>query len=94
MAPLTFRTRPSNDALLAACLKGLLAGVANTAIVLHAGAVLPGMAQLGYAGLVGFLGYGLSLSLFVVALRTRGTARTGAYFSVAPLFGVMISLAL
>ena len=52
------------------------------------------MAQLGYAGLVGFLGYGLSLSLFVVALRTRGTARTGAYFSVAPLFGVMISLAL
>ena len=84
----------SNDALLAACLKGLLAGVANTAIALHAGAVLPGMAQLGYAGLVGFLGYGLSLSLFAVALRTRGTARTGAYFSVAPLFGVMISLAL
>ena len=84
----------SNDALLVACLKGLLAGVANTAIALYAGAVLPGMAQLGYAGLVGFLGYGLSLSLFVVALRTLGTARTGAYFSVAPLFGVMISLAL
>jgi hypothetical protein len=32
----------------------------------------------------GFLGYGLSLTLFVVALRTLGTARTGAYFSVAP----------
>lgn len=84
----------SNDALLVACLKGLLAGVTNTAIALQAGATLPGMAQLGYAGLVGFLGYGLSLSLFVVALRTLGTARTGAYFSVAPLFGVMISLAL
>ena len=84
----------SNDALLVACLKGLLAGVTNTAIALYAGATLPGTAQLGYAGLVGFLGYGLSLSLFVVALRTLGTARTGAYFSVAPLFGVMISLAL
>lgn len=84
----------SNDALLVAGLKGLIAGVTNTAIALYAGAALPGMAQLGYAGLVGFLGYGLSLSLFVVALRTLGTARTGAYFSVAPLFGVMISLVL
>ena len=82
----------SNDALLVACLKGLLAGVANTAIALYGGAALPGAAALGYAGVVGFLGYGLSLSLFVVALRTLGTARTGAYFSVAPLFGVMISL--
>lgn len=84
----------SNDALLVAGLKGLIAGVTNTAIALYVGAALPGMAQLGYAGLVGFLGYGLSLSLFVVALRTLGTARTGAYFSVAPLFGVMISLVL
>ena len=82
----------SNDALLLACLKGLLAGVTNTGIALYSGAVLPGAQQLGYAGVVGFLGYGLSLSLFVVALRTLGTARTGAYFSVAPLFGVLISL--
>jgi drug/metabolite transporter (DMT)-like permease len=43
---------------------------------------------------VGFFGYGLSLTLFVVGLRLLGTARTGAYFSVAPLFGVLISLAL
>ena len=43
---------------------------------------------------VGFLGYGLSLTLFVVGLRTLGTARTGAYFSVAPLFGVLVALAL
>jgi hypothetical protein len=43
---------------------------------------------------VGFAGYGLSLALFVVALRGLGTARTGAYFSVAPLFGVLISLSL
>jgi len=42
----------------------------------------------------GFAGYGVSLVLFVVALRNLGTARTGAYFSVAPLFGVTISLIL
>ena len=84
----------ANDAMLLACLKGLLAGMTNTAIALSGGAALPAAPALGYAGIVGFLGYGLSLSLFVVALRTLGTARTGAYFSVAPLFGVLISLAI
>src|SRR5258708_23070951 len=38
-------------------------------------------------GLVGFVCYGVSLALFVVALRHLGTARTGAYFSIAPFIG-------
>ena len=84
----------NNDALLLACLKGLLAGVTNTALALAGGAALPALPDVGYAGLVGFAGYGVSLVLFVVALRTLGAARTGAYFSVAPLFGVLISLAI
>ncbi|WP_143188680.1 DMT family transporter, partial [Burkholderia ubonensis] len=44
------------------------------------------------AMLTGLAGYGVSLVLFVIALRDLGTARTGAYFSVAPLFGVALSL--
>lgn len=84
----------TNDAMLVAGLKGLLAGISNTAIALASGAVLPPMTTVGASLVVGFFGYGLSLTLFVVALRTLGTARTGAYFSVAPLFGVMISLVL
>ena len=32
--------------------------------------------------------------LFVIALRHLGTARTGAYFSVAPFFGALMALAL
>ncbi|MFC5522122.1 DMT family transporter [Polaromonas jejuensis] len=84
----------TNDAMLVAGLKGLLAGVSNTAMALASGAALPSMTTLGASLVVGFFGYGLSLTLFVLALRTLGTARTGAYFSVAPLFGVLISLAL
>lgn len=84
----------TNDAMLVAGLKGLLAGVSNTALALLNGAALPSMTTLGASLVVGFFGYGLSLTLFVVALRTLGTARTGAYFSVAPLFGVAISLVL
>lgn len=82
----------TNDALLIACLKGLLAGASNTALAFFMGAALPRWPALGAIALVGFFGYGLSLVLFVLALRTLGTARTGAYFSVAPLFGVLISL--
>jgi drug/metabolite transporter (DMT)-like permease len=84
----------ANDALLVACLKGLFAGVTNTGLALALGAAMPGGGPLLSTLAVGFAGYGLSLALFVVALRGLGTARTGAYFSVAPLFGVLISLAL
>ena len=80
--------------MLVACLKGLVAGACNSALALASGAALPAAAPLAASLVVGFLGYGLSLTLFVVALRTLGSARTGAYFSVAPLVGVVVSLAL
>lgn len=86
-----------HDAMLVACLKGLIAGGANTGIAFAtsaSGAVMPAAGPTFVSLLVGFLGYGLSLTLFVLGLRTLGAARTGAYFSVAPLFGVMVSLAI
>ena len=84
----------ANDAMLVACLKGLIAGTCNTALALAGGAVLPSPGSFAATLLVGFAGYGLSLALFVIALRTLGTARTGAYFSVAPLFGVLVAFLL
>jgi drug/metabolite transporter (DMT)-like permease len=84
----------TNDAMVIACLKGLVAGSVNLGIALLLGAHLPGAGKMAAAMLIGFAGYGVSLVLFVVALRNLGTARTGAYFSVAPLFGVALSLIL
>jgi len=75
-----------------ACVKGLVAGSVNLAIALALGAHLPPMSTILAAGLVGLCGYGLSLVLFVLALRNLGTARTGAYFSAAPFVGAVISL--
>jgi hypothetical protein len=43
---------------------------------------------------VGFLTYGVSLTLFVVSLRHLGTARTGAYFSLAPFLGAVLAIAM
>lgn len=82
------------DALLVACLKWLFAGATNTGLALALGASWPEQVPLLAALALGFAGYGLSLALFVAALRGLGAARTGAYFSVAPLFGVLISLVL
>ncbi len=82
------------DAVALACLKGIVAGAANVALALGAGAALPAAGPLAAAALLGLVGYGVSLVLFIVALRHLGTARTGAYFSVAPFFGAVLSLAL
>ncbi|HEY0296424.1 MAG TPA: DMT family transporter [Bordetella sp.] len=84
----------TNDAMVIACLKGLVAGAVDLALALLSGSVLPDMGKTAAAMSTGFAGYGISLVLFVVALRNLGTARTGAYFSIAPLFGVILSLAL
>jgi hypothetical protein len=45
-------------------------------------------------GVVGFFGYGVSLILFLLGLRHLGTARTGAYFPLAPFIGALLSVVL
>jgi len=74
------------DASWIAMVKGLAAGTANLALVLtfDSGAHWPPFTVSLAAGLLGFASYGASLALFVVGLRHLGTARTGAYFSIAP----------
>ena len=83
-----------SDAMLVACIKGLIAGPISLCLALLYGAHVPAGALLLRAGLLGFVGYGLSLTLFVLALRNLGTARTGAYFSLAPFIGASFAVAL
>jgi drug/metabolite transporter (DMT)-like permease len=73
-------------------LKGLIAGPVNLGLGFIAGGHLPDLLSVIAAGLIGFLGYGVSLALFVLALRHLGTARTGAYFSTAPFFGAVVAI--
>lgn len=82
------------DATWIAMIKGWAAGGVNLALAFWLGAVWPPLATLGSALLVGGFAYGASLALFVVGLRHLGTARTGAYFSVAPFFGAVLAVAL
>lgn len=75
-----------------AMLKGIGAGCVNTTIALLRGATFPYGGVAVAALLVGFVSYGVSLVLFIRALRDLGTARTSAYFSTAPFVGAGLSL--
>lgn len=84
----------TGDPVQIAMFKGLFAGSVNAILAILLGAHWPGPSRIGGALLLGFLSYGVSLVLFVFALRYLGTARTGAYFSTAPFVGALLSLVL
>jgi drug/metabolite transporter (DMT)-like permease len=82
----------ASDAVQIAGVKGLIAGSVNLSLALTLGLPAPEINITLVAGVVGFCGYGLSLVMFVLALRHLGAARTGAYFSVAPFVGAISSI--
>lgn len=81
-----------SDPVQIAMIKGLAAGSTNLVLSVAIGASLPTTTVVALSALAGFIGYGISLVLFVVALRHIGTARTGAYFSTAPFVGAVIAI--
>jgi drug/metabolite transporter (DMT)-like permease len=81
-----------NDATWLAAVKGSVAGPVNLGIALLLGAHLPPFGPLAAALGLGLFTYGVSLVLFIVALRHLGAARSGAYFSVAPFFGAIVAV--
>ena len=82
------------DASWIAAVKGLAAGSINLALAFGLGATLPAAPVVAASLLVGFLAYGVSLTWFVLGLRHLGTARTGAYFCIAPFFGALLAVVL
>jgi drug/metabolite transporter (DMT)-like permease len=84
----------ASDPIQIAAIKGIVAGTVNTIVAMRLGAIVPAAGGVAGALLVGFLGYGISLVMFVLALRRIGTARTSAYFSTAPFVGALASVLL
>ena len=82
-----------HDATWLAAVKGWVAGTGHLTIALAAGSTMPAVPTLAAALALGFAAYGVSLALYVVALRQLGTARAGAYFAVAPFFGAALAVA-
>jgi drug/metabolite transporter (DMT)-like permease len=81
------------DPVIIAMLKGLVAGAVSISLAWLAGAALPAPAMIGAAAAVGVFGIGVSLVMFILALRHLGTARTGAYYSLSPFIGAVLAIA-
>lgn len=84
----------ASNAVAISSVKGLAAGAVNLTLAAALGIGFPASSYVLWGGLIGFFGYGVSLVLFVLALRGLGTARTGAYFSLAPFFGAAAAVGL
>jgi drug/metabolite transporter (DMT)-like permease len=82
------------DPRVIAAIKGLVAGATNTALAAALEARMPALPYLVGTLTLGFFGYGISLVLFILALRHLGAARTSAYFSTAPFIGAVLAIAL
>lgn len=82
------------DPVNTAMIKGLAAGSVNIAAALVLGARLPQALPLAGALMLGWLGYGVSLALYILALRHLGSARAASHFSTAPFIGAALSIAL
>jgi len=72
-------------------IKGLGAGCFSLLLSLVLSKSLPPLGTLGWALLVGAGCYGLSIFLFILALRGLGSSRTGALFGIAPFIGTGLS---
>jgi len=88
------RRASGGDAVTIAAIKGAVAGITNIALAAALGARMPAPGAIVLVALLGLFGYGVSLVLFIMALRDLGTARTSAYFAVAPFFGALLAVAL
>jgi drug/metabolite transporter (DMT)-like permease len=72
--------------------KCLVAGIVNLGLGFWLGSSLITAQLIVSAMLVGTLSYGASLILYIYALKGWGAARTGAFFSVAPFVGAILSV--
>ena len=88
------RKLSSADPVQLVIIKGIVAGGVNLGIAVWLGALFPHWQVVLGGGLVGLMGIGVSLVCFMLGLRHLGTARTGAYFSLAPFIGAALSILL
>jgi drug/metabolite transporter (DMT)-like permease len=88
------RNISAKDPLSIVLVKGLGAGSFSLVLTLILGNSLPRLTIVLGAMLLGSISYGLSIVLFIRAMRGLGAARTSALFGMAPLAGVVLSFLL
>ena len=86
------RNISAKDPLTITLLKGFIGGTFSVVLALFLGNRLPQFGLVVAALALGAFSYGLSIVLFIRAMRGMGAARTSALFSTAPLAGFILSM--
>jgi multidrug transporter EmrE-like cation transporter len=86
------RNISAKNPLVIVAIKGLVAGIFSLALALLLGKSIPDVTQILLTLLIGFVCYGLSIVLFILALRNLGAARTSTFFGIAPFVGLILSI--
>ncbi|HEY5271410.1 MAG TPA: EamA family transporter [Anaerolineales bacterium] len=84
----------AKNPLIIVGVKGLGAGTFSLVLCLLIQQQLPALNIVLLAMLLGSISYGISIQLFIVAMRSMGAARTSTLFGIAPIVGVVLSLVL
>jgi drug/metabolite transporter (DMT)-like permease len=87
------RNVSAKDPLAIVAIKGLAAGSFSLLLGIILGNSLPALWIIALAMLVGSFCYGVSITLFVLAMRGLGVDRTGTLFATAPFVGAALSIA-
>ena len=85
------RNISGKDPFTIVALKGFFAGSVALILAVLGHYTVPGITFILAAMVLGFLCYGVSMVLFIRALRDLGAARTGAYYCTAPFIGTVFS---
>jgi multidrug transporter EmrE-like cation transporter len=86
------RNIAAKNPLTIVCVKGIVAGSFSLLLSLALNKPMPGLQDALLTMLLGFVCYGVSIALFILAMRGLGAARTGILFGTAPFIGMTVSL--
>ncbi len=84
----------AKNPLILVGIKGLGAGSFSLMLSIILGSPIPSFKIILLTVLLGFFSYGLSIQLFILAMRQLGAARTSTLFGIAPFVGVVLSFVL
>lgn len=88
------RNISSKDPVSIVMVKGLAAGCFSIILAFLLQQSFPAWNIIVYALILGAFSYGLSLLLFITALKDLGASRTSALYGIAPFFGAILSFIL
>jgi drug/metabolite transporter (DMT)-like permease len=84
----------AKNPLIIVGIKGVGAGTFSLVLCLLLKQHIPSLNIILLAMLLGSISYGVSIQLFIVAMRNMGAARTSTLFGIAPFVGAALSLVL